>query len=112
MTDYHVGGKFRSRNAGVSLLFVASMAQRAGSRLHSNNHVTTSQPGIPAARWRVRNLIPADSSAGVKASALVWMPGLGGISTRPSPFSRNICSNAVMISAIVRPVDATLAWER
>src|SRR5215470_410178 len=40
------------------------------------------------------------------------MPILGGISTRPSPFSRNINSSAAMISLIVRPTAATSARER
>jgi len=40
------------------------------------------------------------------------MPIFGGISTRPSAFSRNAASSAAMISRIVSPTAETSAHER
>ena len=45
--------------------------------------------------------------AWMKASLRVWIPGLGGISTRPSPFSSNMLSSAAMISAMDKPTAST-----
>jgi hypothetical protein len=38
--------------------------------------------------------------AWMKASGRGWIPGLGGISTAPNPFSLNMASRASMIATI------------
>jgi hypothetical protein len=69
------------------------------------------------------HFMPAAFRAGIEAgmawinasgivSGIVWMPILGGISTRPSAFSRNISSSAAMISAMPSPAETTSEWER
>ncbi len=50
--------------------------------------------------------------AWMNASGRGWMPGFGGISTSPLPFSRNIASSASMISAIDSPTASTSARDR
>jgi hypothetical protein len=50
--------------------------------------------------------------AWMKASGCVWMPGLGGISTRPSPFSRKAVVNRRMIVGRSIATLATSAAER
>jgi hypothetical protein len=48
----------------------------------------------------------------MNASGRGWMPGFGGISTRPSPFSRNISSSAATIADIGRATRSTSPRER
>jgi hypothetical protein len=50
--------------------------------------------------------------AWMKALGRVWMPGFGGISTSPFPFSTNIASSASMISDIETPTSATSCADR